>query len=119
MTLKRILTKTLLAGAAGMILLANAGACAQDAGAANSQQVSQLEGQNVVEVRVITESGEVLTKDIPELPLLSGHPYDAEAVRASLRKLYATGDYADLRAEVTSVTGGLRVDLVAQRNFFI
>jgi outer membrane protein assembly factor BamA len=119
MTLKRILTKTLLAAVAGITLLANAGARAQGAAAASSQQVSQLEGQNVVEVRVVTGTGEVLLKDIPEMPLLGGHPYDAEAVRASLRKLYATGDYSDLRAEVTSVTGGLRVDLVAQRNFFI
>jgi outer membrane protein insertion porin family len=119
MSLKRILTKTLLAGAAGMILLANAGVRAQDAVAAVSQQVGQLEGQNVVEVRVVTGSGEVLSKDIPELLLAAGHLYDAEAVRASLRKLYATGDYSDLRAEVTSVTGGLRVDLVAQRNYFI
>src|SRR5579863_4327552 len=119
MTLKRILTKILLAGAVGIILLANAGARAQGAGATNSQQVSQLEGQNVVEVRVVTEAGEILLKDVPELPLVAGHPYDAETVRGSLRKLYATGDYSDLRAEVTNVTGGLRVDLVAQRNFFI
>ena len=119
MTLKLILTKTLLAAVTGIILLANAGVCAQGAAAANSQQVSQLEGQNVVEVRVITDSGETLSKDVPELPLLAGHPYDADAVRGSLRKLYATGDYSDLRAEVTTVTGGLRVDLVAQRNFFI
>ncbi len=119
MTLTRILTKTLLAGATGILLLANVGVRAQGSAAANSQQIGQLEGQNVVEVRVVTESGEVLSKDIPELPLLAGHPYDAEAVRASLRKLYATGDYSDLRAEVANVNGGLRVDLVAQRNFFI
>jgi outer membrane protein insertion porin family len=126
MTLKRILTKTLLATVAAMIFFANAGVRAQGAGAPtqaddqkDDQQVTQLEGQNVVEVRVVGESGEVLTKEIPELPLSSGHPYDAELVRTTLRKLYGTGDYSDLRAVVTNVSGGLRVDFVAQRNYFI
>ena len=84
-----------------------------------AQQISQLEWQNVVEVRVISDSGEVMTKDIPELPVAGGHPYDSDAVRRALRKLYATGDFADLRAEVTNVAGGLRVDFVAQRNYFV
>ncbi len=126
MTLKRILTKTLLATVAAMIFFANAQVRAQGAGASaqaddqkDVEQVSQLEGQNVVEVRVVGESGEVLTKEIPELPLSSGHPYDAELVRTTLRKLYGTGDYSDLRAVVTNVSGGLRVDFVAQRNYFI
>jgi outer membrane protein insertion porin family len=126
MTLKRILTKTLLAIVAAMIFFANAAVRAQSAGAPaqadareTEQQVSQLEGQTVVEVRVVCDSGEVLTKGIPELPLSSGHPYDAELVRTTLRKLYATGDYSDLRASVTNVSGGLRVDFVAQRNYFI
>jgi outer membrane protein insertion porin family len=126
MTLERILTKTLTATVAAMIFFANAGVRAQSAdaptqvdGQQDEQQVSQLEGQNVVEVRVVSESGEVLTKEIPELPLSSGHPYDSELVRTTLRKLYTTGDYSDLRAVVTNVTGGLRVDFVAQRNYFI
>jgi outer membrane protein insertion porin family len=126
MSLKRILTKTLLATVAGMIFFANAGVRAQGVSAPtqagvqqDEPQVSQLEGQNVVEVRVVGESGEVLTKEIPELPLSSGHPYDAELVRTTLRKLYGTGDYSDLRAVVTNVSGGLRVDFVAQRNYFI
>lgn len=125
MILRRILTKTCLAAAAAMIFFANADARAQSASTNSqkeqqgSQQVSQLEGQNVVEVRVVGESGEVLLKDIPELPLISGHPYDSEAVRASLRKLYATGNYSDLRAEVANVSSGIRVDFVVKQNYFI
>ena len=126
MSLKRILTKTLTATVAAMIFFANAEVRAQGAsapvqagGQEVEQQVSQLEGQNVVEVRVVGETGEVLTKGIPELPLSAGHAYDAELVRTTLRKLYATGDYSDLRAAVTNVGGGLRVDFVAQRNYFI
>jgi outer membrane protein insertion porin family len=126
MSLKRILTKTLLATVAGMIFFASAGVRAQGTtaptqadGQKDEQQVSQLEGQNVVEVRVVGESGEVLTKGIPDLPLSAGHAYDAELVRTTLRKLYSTGDFSDLRAAVTNVSGGLRVDFVAQRNYFI
>lgn len=129
MTLRRILTKPSLAIVAAIILFMNGHARAQTpktdpAGSqaltvANAQQVSQFEGQNVAEVRVVNDSGEVFLKDLPDLPLLSGHAYDAETVRASLRKLYATGDYSDLRAAVTNVSGGLRVDFVVQRNFFI
>jgi outer membrane protein insertion porin family len=132
MNLTRLLTKTLLA-TAGIIFLVSVGvrarglksdsaalpsvATAQDL--QDAQSVSELEGKNVVEVRVVTETGEVLVKNIPELPLSAAHPYDAEAVRGSLRKLYGTGDYSDLRAEVTNVSGGIRVDFVAQRNYFI
>jgi outer membrane protein insertion porin family len=127
MTLRRNLAKTFLAAAAAMILFANVDVRAQSAKAAASQsvpasgeqQVSQLEGQNVAEVRVVSESDEILLKDLPELPLISGHPYDSEAVRASLRKLYATGNYSDLRAEVANVSGGIRVDFVAKQNYFI
>jgi outer membrane protein insertion porin family len=133
MTLKRLLTKTLMATVAGTILLVNVDVRAQslktDSAALpnvfaaddlqDAQQVGQLDGQNVVEVRVVSETGEVLVKDIPELPLTAGHPYDSETVRGSLRKLYGTGDYSDLRAEVAKVNGGLRVDFVAQRNYFI
>jgi outer membrane protein insertion porin family len=129
MMLTRTLTNPSLAGVAAIIILASAGAQAQNlkvesaasqtVAAANAQQVSQFEGQNVVEVRVVNDAGEVVSKDLPELPTLPGHPYDSEAVRTSLRNLYATGDYADMRAEVTIVSGGLRVDFVLQRNFFI
>ncbi len=121
MTLKRILTKTCLMAAA-MILFAALCARAQST-STNSQQagqqVSQLEGQNVVEVRVVSGSGEVLLKDMPELPLIAGHPYDSDMVRASLRKLYAMGNYSDLRAEVANLSGGIRVDFVATQNYFI
>ena len=133
MAIKRLLTKTLMAAATGIIFLACVGVRAQelksDSAALpnvattgdlqDAQQVSQLDGKNVAEVRVVSETGEVLVKDIPELPLSAAHPYDAEAVRESLRKLFATGDYSDLRAEVTNVSGGIRVDFVAQRNYFV
>src|ERR1700681_565864 len=126
---KRNLTKLSLAGLAATIIFVRAGARAQtskvESGAsqtvtaASGERVSPYEGQNVVEVRVINDAGDVVSKSLPALPMLPGHPYDSEAVRISLRNLYATGDYSDMRAEVTNVPSGLRVDFVVQRNYFI
>ena len=42
-----------------------------------------------------------------------------EAESASLRELFRTGRYADLRAELTDVPGGVRLDFVVRQNFYI
>jgi outer membrane protein insertion porin family len=83
------------------------------------QQTPDLEGKNVVEVRILSDTGELIKENPADLPLSAGKPYDSDAERTSLRKLFAYGDFADLRTEVTDVQGGLRVDFVARRNLFI
>src|SRR5271154_4203284 len=60
-------------------------------------QETQMEGQTVAEVRVLDESGKTVSAPIPPLPLQAGKPFDFSEERESLRKLYFTGDYADLR----------------------
>ncbi len=82
------------------------------------QDVAQMEGKPVLGVRVITESGMLIAQDPADLPLLAGHPYDSYAVRESVRKLFASGKFADLRAEATVVQGGIRVDFVVLLNFY-
>jgi outer membrane protein assembly complex protein YaeT len=72
----------------------------------------------LVGVRVVTESGEVLEEN-PQIPLRRGARFDSEGVRESLRLLYRSGRYADLRAEILDVPGGVRLDFVVQPNFFI
>jgi len=47
-----------------------------------------------------------------------GKPLDREKVAESLRALYKTGNYADLKALVAPVTDGLRLDFVARENLF-
>ena len=42
-----------------------------------------------------------------------------EAESASLRELFRTGRYADVRAELTDVPGGVRLDFVVRQNFYI
>ncbi len=72
-----------------------------------------------MEVRILSESGEPLAEAPPALPLHPGQSYDAAAVRAALKGLFRTGRYAHLRAEITQVAGGLRLDFVARENFYV
>jgi outer membrane protein insertion porin family len=72
----------------------------------------------VVAVRVVKEDGQVLSEAPGGLALEAGKPLDREKVAESLRALYRSGTYHDLRAVVTPVAGGVRLDFVAQENLF-
>lgn len=129
MIFRRSLTTTSLAILAGLFLCMKVeartqaqqktDAPSQASADASGQFIGKLEGQNVAEVRVIIETGEVEADNPADLPLVAGHPYDSEGVRLSLKKLFAKGDYADMRAEATEVQGGVRVDFVVRRNLYI
>ena len=82
-------------------------------------QPQQWEGQRVVAIRVVDESGAVLESDPAGLPLQPGQPFSSEAARASLRQLFASGRYADLTAELAPVEGGVRLDFVVQPNYYV
>src|SRR5437879_1434620 len=72
----------------------------------------------LVGVRIVREDGTVL-KDAPAgLPAEGGKPRDRTQVAASLRALYKSGDYANLRAETAPVEGGVRLDFVAEENLY-
>ncbi len=73
----------------------------------------------VVEVRVVTESGAVLDDNPKGLTIQTGQLFSMEAESASLRELFRSGRYADLRAELTDVAGGVRLDFVVRQNFYI
>jgi len=73
----------------------------------------------VVAVRVVTESGSVLEQNPPQLTVQPGQPFSMETESASLRELFRSGLYADLVAELTDVPGGVRLDYVVRRNFYI
>lgn len=55
----------------------------------------------------------------PALPVKIGDPLDSETLRESLRVLYRSGLYADLRAESSLLPEGLRLDFVVKQNYFI
>jgi outer membrane protein insertion porin family len=73
---------------------------------------------NVAAVRILNQDGKVLSGAPSDLPLQPGKPLDPNQVAASIRKLYHTGDYSDLRAAVTAVEGGVRVDFVVTEQLF-
>jgi len=77
------------------------------------------EPPRVVAVRVITDSGSVLEENSPRLTIQPGQSFSMEAESASLRELYRSGRYADLRAELADVPGGVRLDFVVRQNFYI
>ena len=79
----------------------------------------QWEGQRVVAVRVVDDSGAVLESNPAGLPLQPGQAFSAEAERESLRQLFRTGRYADLAAELTSVEGGVRLDFVIVPTYYV
>jgi outer membrane protein insertion porin family len=93
--------------------------CLFCAGHAMAQDGSSGEPPRVAAVRVVTESGQVLEENPSQLTLKLGQPYSREAESASLRELFRSGRYADLRAELTDVPGGVRLDYVVRPNLYI
>jgi outer membrane protein assembly complex protein YaeT len=77
------------------------------------------EPPRVVAVRVVTESGVVLEENPPKLTLQPGETYSTELEGTSFRELFRSGKYADLRAELAVVSGGVRLDFIVRQNLFI
>ncbi|MCU1343696.1 MAG: surface antigen [Candidatus Acidoferrum typicum] len=93
--------------------------CFSFASFVSAQDGPSGEPPRVVAVRVVTESGTVLEQDPPELTIKPGQPFSMDAESASLRELFRTGRYADVRAELTNVAGGVRLDFVVRQNLYI
>jgi outer membrane protein assembly complex protein YaeT len=93
--------------------------CFSCAGFVSAQDGPSGEPPRVVAVRVVTESGSVLEQDPPQLTVQHSQPFSMDAESSSLRELFRTGRFADLRAELTDVPGGVRLDFVVRQNFYI
>src|SRR5208282_4859954 len=72
----------------------------------------------IVSVRIVDAEGRVLGENPARLPIEIGKPLDRGKVAESLRILYATGDYAELKAVVAPEEGGERLEFVARENLF-
>ena len=73
----------------------------------------------VREIRVVREDGKVLTANLRGLTVKVGEPLNLDEVAASIRTLYQTGDYADIRAVEIKQGDGVRLDFVVRENLFI
>src|SRR5580692_7586959 len=72
----------------------------------------------VVAVRIVTEDGRLLSASPSGIAVEIGKPLDREQIARSIRALYGLGDYADLKAVVTAVASGVRLDFVVRENLF-
>lgn len=81
-------------------------------------QETRWEGREVTQVNVVEETGQAVARKPPPLPLRPGVPFDFDTERESLRILYQTGDYEDVRVEAMKEANGVQVTFVVTNNFF-
>src|SRR6195256_615725 len=96
------------------------GAAPTRAQAPPSTSVTSIEREEpkIVAIRMVKEDGQVLPDSPPGVAVETGKALDRGKIADSLRALYRTGDYADLRAVVTPVADGMRLDFVVRENLF-
>src|SRR5712664_4470946 len=114
--LRNIAAAALLLGVALGTAHAQQGAPSREVSTPASQNTADT-AETVVAVRIVTEDERVLS-EAPGLVVAIGKPLDREQVAESIRALYRTGDYADVRATSTAVAGGIRVDFVVREQLF-
>ncbi len=90
--------------------------CAQ--AAPEEQKVAAAPTGPVEEIRIVNEDGKVLKANPPGISVKLGEPLDPDAVAKSIRTLYQTGDYADLKAVASPEQNGIRLDFVVRENLF-
>ena len=106
------LLAALLGGGAPPVILC---AAQRPARAAAAPEQSSLP---VTEYRIVTTDGQVLRIAGNPIALELGKPIDPAQVAASLKALYRSGKFSDIRAISQQVDSGLRVDFVVQENLF-
>ena len=85
---------------------------------APAPQSAIIDAKPVVAIRVVTEDARVLSEAPAGLPISMGKPVDREQVAQSIRVLYRTGDYADVRAISTPTDSGVRIDFVVREQLY-
>jgi len=107
--LRGIVALALLMGAA-----ATRGQSPQDTSGAGVAK----EEPKIVAIRIVKEDGQVLSNSPSGIATEIGKTLDRGKIAETLRTLYKTGDYADLRAVVTPASDGVRLDFVVRENLF-
>ncbi|HKW56363.1 MAG TPA: POTRA domain-containing protein [Candidatus Acidoferrum sp.] len=83
-----------------------------------SSQTPSTLAPAIVAVRIVTEDGRVLSESPSGISVQTGKPLDRDQVASSIRALYGTGDYADVRAVESAEDNGQRLDFVVRENLF-
>src|SRR6202162_4824160 len=107
-----------LRGIVALALLSGAATLHAQTPQSGSSTSDSVEEPLVLATRVVSEDGRVLSEPVRGINVETGKPLDRTKIAESLRLLYKTGDYSDLRATITPVPGGVRLDFVARENLF-
>ena len=97
-------------------LLGGRAVCAQ--ATPEEQKAAAAPAGPVGEIRIVDEDGKVLTTNPTGISVKLGERLDPDAVAKSIRTLYQTGDYADLKAVTSPEENGIRLDFVVRENLF-
>src|SRR6202044_299686 len=81
-------------------------------------QEANLEGQPVVEIRIMDESGKEAAPHLTSFPMHVGDPFEIAKERDTLRELYRTGDFADIQVKAVATPQGIYMDFLVHRNYF-
>jgi outer membrane protein insertion porin family len=84
----------------------------------SQETTSGTPAPKVVEVRVVSDAGQVLLAQPSGIAVQVGAPLQPAQVAASLRTLYQSGNYADLRAVTYPQADGVRLDFIARENLY-
>src|SRR6266705_3362139 len=107
-----------LRGIVVLALLTGAGATRAQTPQDSSAAGVEPEEPKIVAIRIVKEDGQVLSDSPLGVAVETGKALDRGKIAESLRALYRTGDYADLRAVTTPVPDGVRLDFVVRENMF-
>src|SRR5882762_5869212 len=108
----------LLRGIFALVLLTGAAPTRAQAPQGTSVTGVAEEEPRIVAIRIVKEDGQVLSDSPSGIAVEIGKTLDRGKIAESLRALYRTGDYADLRAVVTPVADGVRLDFAVRENLF-
>jgi len=98
-----------------MVMVGGRHACGQEPAEAQGAPGTAI----VRSIRIVRDDGKTLGENPPSLAVKLGEPLSPQAVAASIRTLYQTGDFADLRAEMFPLPDGIRLDFIVRENLFI
>ena len=105
-----------------MVLIRRAAACAVLLLFAQipirAQIAAEYAGLRVTVIRVIDRDGRDAAPSRLSLPLKTGSQFSLIAEEESLRTLYRTGLYADIKTVAVRNPGGIEVNFVIERNFY-
>jgi outer membrane protein insertion porin family len=105
-------------GIVALALLMGAAQARTQAPQDSSSSVVVKEEPKITAIRIVKEDGQVLSDAPSGIAAEIGKTLDRKKIADTLRTLYRTGEYADLRAVSTPVADGMRLDFVVKENLF-